>query len=208
MERPKSEEFANTITHGFGAALSAVAVIWLMSRLGEASRLVWFGCLIYGLSLMGVYVTSTLSHYFTDPEKQRFFRQLDQAFIYLLIVASYTPFSLAFLNGTWWWCLLGFMWAVALVGFASKLFLGHRIQAVSVWLYLLLGWVPALGGMPWSKEIPFGCVLWIVYGGIAYTGGTVFLFNDKKVPYFHAVWHVFVMAGSAIHFCGVVKFLT
>lgn len=208
MERPKSEEFANTLTHGIGAVLSAIAAIWLMSRLENANGLVWAGCLVYGLSLVAVYVTSTLSHYFTAPDRQRFFRQLDQAFIYLLIVASYTPFSLAFLHGAWWWTLLTVMWVLALLGFASKLLMGHRVQAVSIWLYLLLGWVPAMGGMPWSKDIPFECILWIVYGGIAYTAGTVFLFNDKRVPYFHALWHVFVMAGSAIHFWGVVQFIS
>ena len=208
MERPKSEEFANTITHAIGAALSVLAVIYLMSRLGFANRTVWIGCLVYGLSLIGVYVTSTLSHYFTEPEAQRFYRKLDQAFIYLLIVASYTPFSLAYLNGSWWWGLLAIMWVLALAGFVSKMFLAHRVQAVSIWLYLLLGWVPAMGGMPWSEELPFDCILWIIYGGVAYTAGTFFLFNDKKVPYFHAVWHLFVMTGSAIHFWAVIKFVT
>lgn len=178
-----------------------------MSQLGNAETHVWFGCLVYGISLVSVYVTSTLSHYFKEPDLQKFYRKLDQAFIYLLIVASYTPFSLAYLHGTWWWCLLGIMWTLALLGFASKLFLAHRVQAVSIWLYLLLGWVPAMGGMPWSKDLPFDCILWIIYGGIAYTAGTFFLFNDKKVPYFHAVWHLFVMAGSAIHFWGVIKFV-
>lgn len=195
------------MTHGVGAVLSVVGSFALMSGLSSASLLLWLGGLAYSLSLVGVYVTSTLSHLYSQTSYQRIFRQLDQAFIYLLIVSSYTPFSLAFLKGPWWWGLLIVMWILAIAGFVSKLVFAHKVQTVSIGLYLVLGWLPALGGMPWSDALPPGCISWIIYGGVAYSVGTVFLFNDKRVLYFHAVWHLFVMAGSAIHFGAILHFV-
>ena len=208
VKRPQREENLNTFTHAVGIGLSLIALYLIWSRLGTVEdSLVQFACVGFGLALICVYTCSTLSHYFTDPPRQTIFRQLDQAFIYILIVASYSPFSVVFLRSPWWWSVLGVMWIIALAGFVSKLFLAHRLQRVSIWLYLLLGWVPAAGGMPFTVELPWGCRLWILYGGIAYTVGTYFLFNDKKFWFFHGIWHIFVIAGSACHVWAVLKFV-
>ena len=165
------------------------------------------GCAGFGLSLVLVYTFSTLSHWFTEESQQARFRRLDQACIYLLIVASYTPFSVGFLHGVWWWIVLGVMWAVAIAGFVSKLLFAHRLQRVSIWLYLILGWVPAVTGAPFSTDLPSSCFDWILAGGIAYTVGTVFLFCDKRVWYFHGIWHLFVILGSLLHFLAVMRFV-
>lgn len=206
MERSKPEEFANTLTHGIGVLFVLAGIFLLSGALTETAGFeVRVACLVYMATLLSVYVCSTLSHYFTDPARQSFFRKLDQACIYLLIVGSYTPFSVAHLHGAWWSCLLGIMWAVAIAGFVSKLFFAHRIQRVSIWLYLMLGWLPSMGGMLHTQSLPRECLLWIVVGGVTYSLGTVFLFNDRKSTYFHAIWHLFVMLGSVIHFFGIMR---
>ena len=210
MQRPQREETANWVTHGLGIVLSLFAAGFMISQLGNASLTLVISCIAYLLALIGVYTCSTLSHWYTadfrDGEPQRRFRILDQAFIYLLIVASYTPFSVAYLQATWWWCVLGLMWAIAIGGFVSKIFFAHRVNQVSIWIYIALGWIPALSGMPFNQNVPAD-VLWnIVAGGLLYTGGTLFLFNDRKQWYFHAIWHIFVIGGSAVHFWGILQY--
>ena len=208
MERPKSEERVNAATHAVGILLSLIGCVVLIARLWPREEVwLWIGCSAYGVSLVGVYTSSTLSHCFRDLQRLYFFRRLDQAFIYILIVASYTPFSIAYLNGLWWWGLLTSMWFVAIVGFFSKLIWGYRLQSVSIWGYLILGWMPGIGGMPFTDQLPFECMLWIIMGGVAYSGGTIFLFLDRRRWYFHAIWHLCVLAGSVIHFVAVLKFV-
>lgn len=207
MKRPKADEDANTATHALGAVLGLVGSYFMVTRLieVEASTEIWIACCLYLFSLVGLFASSAGSHLFREPPLQTTFRRLDQAFIFLLIVGSFTPFSIAHLNSTWWWCMLGLMWVVAIVGFVSKIFWSHRIQRVSVWLYLFLGWIPAFGGVPFTDEMPRECMLSILYGGIVYSLGTVFLFNDTKGKFFHAIWHLFVVAAAAIHFVGIMK---
>ena len=206
VERSKPEEFVNTSTHGIGILLVLVgAVVLLCSLSDEAGIRIWLACIVYLLTLLSVYVCSTLSHYYSSLERKALFRQLDQACIYLLIVGSYTPFSVEYLHGLWWSSLLGLMWTIAIVGAISKVFFAHRIQRVSIWLYLALGWLPAMGGVMNTDSLTRECLLWIVGGGVTYSLGTIFLFNDRKARYLHAVWHLFVIAGSVIHFLGIMK---
>jgi hemolysin III len=172
---------------------------------GDAWRIV--GCMIYVASLVGVYAASTLSHSCKTPERKSFFRALDQGFIYLLIVATYTPLSLAYLRSGPWWILLAAMWVVALVGFFSKLFFFHRVDAVSIWLYLALGWLPILSAAALVGVAPAPALWWMLIGGICYTLGTVFLMLDHHVTHFHAVWHLCVIAGSMCHFLAILLFV-
>jgi hemolysin III len=199
--REEFEELLNRITHGLGLMLSVAGSVSLLDfawRSGDAWRLV--GCAVYALTLVGVYCFSTLSHSFSSPSAKRLFRVLDQGFIYLLIVGTYTPFALAHLRNTWWWLFLGFVWACALIGFISKVGFAHRVEAVSVWLYVALGWMLVIPARTLLELVSASCVWWMLAGGVCYTAGTLFLLNDQRRPYYHAVWHTFVIAGSACQF--------
>jgi hemolysin III len=165
------------------------------------------GCSIYLASLVAVYAMSTLSHSFTTPQIRSLFRRLDQGFIYCLIVATYTPFSLVYLR-TWpWWCLLGVMWAIALWGFFSKVLFAHRIDAVVVWPCVVLGWLPAVAAPSLMHVLPTAILWWMLGGGILYTLGVLFLVYDNRIRHFHAVWHLCVIAGSACHFFAILMFI-
>ncbi len=206
--RSASEELANTVTHGFGLVL-AVAGAQLMTGnlLAMSNRLMIAGCTAYLFSLVAVYAMSTLSHSATSVKWKSLFRQLDQGFIYLLIVATYTPFSLAYLHGTVWTILLVGMWFVALHGFVTKVFFAHRIESVSVASYVMLGWVPIVAVPTLMREAPAGAFQLIIAGGICYTIGTLFLIYDERVRHFHAAWHLCVIAGSACHFYSLLFFV-
>ena len=200
MYRPPREERWNTATHAVGLLLTCAVALWLTPKaLAHPNFGLKVSIFLFLAAMFGVYFASTFSHYFTDQKRQSFFRRLDQAFIYLLIVATYSPISTAYLHGQYWDVILGLMWSLGSAGFVSKLFLGHRVQSVSIWIYLLLGWLPVFTGMPFHSEIGRLALFWFVTGGVVYSLGTLFLFNDKRVWYFHSVWHVMVMLGTACH---------
>jgi hemolysin III len=202
--RPQADELFNTITHAFGFLLSMVGSAVLIRHVlfeGDAWRCA--GCGIYVTALMGVYASSTLSHSASQPRMKRRFRMLDQAFIYLLIVGTYTPFALAYLRTGWWLLFLAFLWTIALFGFLSKILMAHRVEAVAVWIYLILGWLPIIAAAPLAELVPAVPLWWMLIGGVCYTAGTVFLMYDDRIPQLHAVWHLFVIAGSAFHFFAI-----
>jgi len=206
--RPGAEEVANSFTHGIGAALSIAAAAVLMGFAWAASD-VWriLGCAIYAFALIGVYVFSTLSHAVADPHPKRALRVLDQAFIYLLIAGTYTPFALAYLRRPAWWVFFAVVWMLAFCGFFSKVLMGRRIDRVAVWFYVVLGWMLAVAVKPLLGIVPIAGLSWMVVGGLCYTAGTFFLINDERHNYYHAVWHLFVIAGSAWQFFAVLFFV-
>jgi hemolysin III len=165
------------------------------------------GCGVYVASLIAVYAMSTLSHGATTPEWRSYFRALDQGCIYLLIAATYTPFSLVYLRTTPWWILLGAIWSVALWGFFSKVWFAHRVEAVSIWPCIMLGWMPVMSVPALAGVVPTAAFWWMLVGGLCYTGGTLFLRYDYKVRHFHAIWHLSVIAGSACHFLAIFAFV-
>jgi len=194
------EEIANVITHGVGFAASIVAgVVLLASAYQSASVLQLGACAVYAASLSAVYCFSTLSHWYQDDRRQRRFRALDQAAIYLLIVANFTPVAIAFLPVGWWW-LLALMWGLALAGCLSKLLFQSRIYGVSLAAYLALGWMPVCSAPALLAVAPVEFFAWAAIGGLCYTVGTLFLHQDDKGPFFHTIWHLFVIAGSACHY--------
>jgi hemolysin III len=206
--RSIAEEVANSVTHGFGLILSLAGGLSLLSRLRfqpNAWRLL--GCGVFATALVAVYAASTLSHAVARPAWRRAFRILDQACIYLLIVGTYTPFALEYLRFGWWWLFFLLMWTAALVGFLSKLLYLHRIDAVTTWSYVLLGWLPIIPAWAFLDLVPWGALIWILVGGLCYTAGTVFLVLDHRRFHFHAIWHLFVIAGSVCHFCAVYWFV-
>jgi hemolysin III len=207
-ERAVHEELANAITHGIGFLLSVAGSAWLMHTVmqhGNGHAIA--GCAIFAVSMMAVYAASTVSHIVQTLHVRRFFRILDQACIYLMISGTYTPFGMTYLSGGWWWLLMAAMWTVALGGFISKTWFAHRVDAARVWTYVLLGWMPMTAAKPILETVPRGALLWMLYGGVCYTIGTFFLTNDRRRSYFHAVWHVLVIAGTACHFYAIYRFV-
>jgi hemolysin III len=202
------EELAHAVTHGIGLVLSIAGGGVLSARVladGDAWRVC--GCGIFAAALIAVYAASTLSHSVADPRGKRLFRVLDQGFIYLLIVGTFTPLALEYLRGSWWWLLLAGMWIVALVGFVSKTLFSHRIDAVTVWSYLLLGWMPILPTRVYLECVPPAAMWWVLAGGLCYTLGTVFLVLDVRRLHFHAIWHLAVLAGSICHYVAIFLFV-
>ena len=207
-QRSAADELVNAATHAFGLLLAVVGALVMAGGVwghGDTWRVV--GCAVYLASLMAVYTMSTLSHSAKSPRWKSLFRRLDQGFIYLLIAATYTPFSLAYLRTGLWWVLLGAMWAVAVVGFIAKVFFAHRVEAVSVASYVLLGWMPITAAPALVHTLPMGAFWWMLAGGACYTIGTLFLTFDERVRHFHAVWHLCVIAGSVCHFLGILLFV-
>jgi len=208
VEFPKqsnAEEMANTVTHGLGMVLSAAGSVALIV-LAVYYRASWgqlLATVIYGASLTAVYTASTFSHAFQRPVRKQFFRILDQAVIYCLIAGTYTPFILAYLPPQRRWLVFVLVWSLAIIGFVSKACLKHRIEAVAVINYILLGWLPALAMV---SLMPLDCMVWMACGGVLYTAGTIFLSLDQRVPFFHAAWHLFVLGASAFHFFAVMHY--
>lgn len=202
--RPVPGERLNTITHALGLLLSLIGSVALMTHV-VAHHDLWrtVGCGVYAFALVGVYANSTLSHSASIPRWKRMFRRLDQAFIYLLIVGSYTPFAVTHLRSGFWLGFLMFLWSIALAGFFSKVLMAHRVDSVAIWIYVTLGWLPIISAVPMLERAPAEGLWWLLAGGICYTVGTLFLVNDERVVHFHAVWHLFVIAGSACHFYAI-----
>ncbi len=198
------EEVVNSVTHGAGIALSVVGTFLLMNAVlerGTAGTVI--GCAFYSATLILVYLASTLSHVYRQPALKRTWRILDQAFIYLLIAGSYTPWGLAYLREGWPSLVLVAMWSVALGGFVSKLLYAHRVDGVALWIYLALGWLPITAIVPILRIVPHAGLWWMLAGGLCYTVGVFFLKFDDRVPFFHAVWHKLVIAGSVCHWLAV-----
>jgi hemolysin III len=207
LARVREEDKYNTATHALGLMLSLVGFEWLLSRAIRSGD-VWqvIGCAVYASALVAVYAASTLSHLFQQPRLRRLFRIMDQAFIFLLIAGTFTPLSLTYLRGGAWWLLFAAVWGIALVGFFSKAIFAHQVDAVSTVLHVALGWLPVVAAKPMITVVPGPLLWWMLYGGICYTAGTFFLRRDDRVPYFHAVWHLLVIAGSACHFWGIYSY--
>lgn len=206
MFRPTVGERLNTITHALGLLLSVVGSAVLLSCAmfhGDGWRSM--GCGVYAAALVGVYASSTLSHSASHPRWKRLFRMLDQAFIYLLIVGTYTPFALTYLRSGGWMLFLGLMWTVAAFGFLSKVLMAYRVETAGVWTYLFLGWMPVVSAARLSVAVPAIAMWWLLFGGICYSLGTIFLMNDQRIPHFHAVWHLFVILGSVFHFFAILQ---
>jgi len=206
------EERANAFTHGLGLGAAFAAASLLLTtahRHGDAWN-IW-GCGIYVVTLIAAYAASTFSHVFESPKLRHAFRAADQAIIFLFIAGSWTPMALAWMRGgPWWWTLHGAMWAVGLGGFISKAFFTHRVHlgAVSLGLYVFQGALPLVATWPMLSVVPHGLLFWFFASGISYLAGTIFFIYDHRVRYFHTGWHIAVLAGTAFHYVGVLKYCT
>lgn len=201
------EERLNSISHFIGAAVSlaglAVLVVFA-SRQGNPWKIVSFS--IYGSTLFLLYLFSTLYHSLHGKAKA-VFKKLDHAAIYLLIAGTYTPFTLVTLNGAWGWSLFGVVWGLAIIGIVLDSMPNRGRRILPVVIYLLMGWLCLIGIKPLLQALPLGGFLWLLSGGIFYTVGVVFYALDNKKPYFHAIWHLFVLAGSISHYLAVLFYV-
>lgn len=208
LARRLREEWINTLTHAIGCALGVAAVVGLIVtvvRHGNGAQI--FACVLYGAALISVYLASSLSHALHQSRWRQAARMLDQAFIFLLIAGTFMPPAMTYLPRGRWWIVPAVMWGIALAGFISKAFFAHRVEAVTARLHLLLGWMPVLAAKPLILVAPVGMFAWFVAGGVCYTLGTLFLHRDH-LPYFHAVWHLLVIAGSICHFIAIWVYCT
>ena len=201
------EEITHAITHGLGLLLSiaglAVLVVAAISR-GDTWHLV--GCAVFGATLVLLYAASTLYHGVHHPRAKRVLRHLDHAAIYLLIAGSYTPFTLVSLRGGWGWTLLALVWGLAILGIALQVTRPSGLRRAAVPIYLVMGWLAVIAFEPLFRSLDSQGLVLLVLGGLAYTLGVVF-YAWRRLPYNHAVWHLFVLAGSACHFSCVLGYV-
>ncbi len=202
------EEIANSITHGLGAAMSIAAlVILVVSASGHGDTLRVVSLSLYGATLILLYLSSTLYHGFSNQRIKHFFKVMDHSSIYLLIAGSYTPIVLVSMGGAWGWTFFGIVWAMAVCGIVSKIFLTGSYSKISVLFYIVMGWIIVVAIKPMLQAVPLNLLLWLLVGGLSYTFGIIF-YTWEKMPYNHTVWHLFVLGGSITHFFGIFFYLT
>jgi len=207
-ERPQSlgEEIANSVSHGIGLLAAVVAFpILVTTALNRGDQAGTVGAIVFATTMVLLYLASTLFHALPPNRAKRVFQILDHSAIYLLIAGTYTPFTLGVLRGGWGWTLFGLVWGLAVVGTVFKTLGGVRYTTFSTWVYLAMGWLVLIAIEPVWTLVPKWGLFWLVAGGIAYTAGTVF-FMAERIRYFHFVWHLFVVAGTACHFIAVLRY--
>lgn len=205
QERTQSlgEEVANSVSHGIGllAALAAFPVL-VTSALQRGNAMEIAGASVFATTVVLLYLTSTLFHAFPQSRAKRVFQILDHSAIYFLIAGTYTPFTLGVLHGTWGWILFGLVWGMAVVGTVLKVLGGVRYNTLSTFVYIAMGWLVVIAADVVWALVPAWGIFWLFAGGVAYTAGAAF-FLAERIRYFHFVWHLFVIAGTACHVVAV-----
>jgi hemolysin III len=204
-ETPQSprEELANALSHGLGALLSATALGWMVALAIPRGPWETVGVAVFGVSLILLYLSSTWYHATTAPAVKKRLQVLDHAMIFVLIAGSYTPWLLVNLRGPWGWSLFGTVWLIAFVGVILKVIFLPRFDRLGTALYVVMGWIICIAGKELLAKVnPVG-LAWLLAGGLCYTGGVVF-YLQRRLPFAHLIWHMFVMAGSACHVVAVI----
>lgn len=197
------EERLNILTHGFGLFFSVIALIFLIIKsLKTHNTTIIISSIIYGLSLIILYAASTFYHAAKNPEKRYKLNIFDHASIYVLIAGTYTPFTLVTLEGWVGWTIFGVSWGLAFVGVILKLFYTGRFDKISTIAYVLMGWLIVFAIKPLIASLSAEGLFWLFAGGVFYTTGAV-LYSIEKIKYNHAIFHIFVLAGSFCHFMAV-----
>lgn len=200
----RGETIANSLTHCVGLAASLVGFpVIVVAAAARNDPWQVLGATVFGVSLVLLYAASTVYHSFPRSPATRMLRVIDHSAIYVLIAGSYTPFALGALRGVWGWSLLAVIWALAATGIAVKSFRGFGWRWLDTALYLAMGWLAIVAVRPLIAGVGRPGVAWLLAGGLCYSAGVVFYSLDRKVRYGHAVWHVFVLAGSTCHFFAV-----
>ncbi|BAU27782.1 channel protein (hemolysin III family) [Aneurinibacillus soli] len=199
----KKEEIANAITHGIGVLLSIVALVFLI-RYSITEGTIWhvISFTIYGITMLVLYLSSTLLHSFPEGKVKDILEVFDHSSIYLFIAGSYTPFLFIIVKGTLGWTLFAIVWGMAICGIVFKMFFVKKFLFLSTLLYILMGWLIVLAWGPLASTLAGGGLSLLVWGGVLYTVGCVF-YVWRGFPFHHAVWHLFVLGGSMLHFFSV-----
>jgi len=197
------EELANTLTHGVGIVLSGAGLVaMVLSSVAQGDAWKITSTAIFGATLVMLYTASTLYHAVKLERTKLLLQKFDHAAIFLLIAGSYTPFVLVTLRGPWGWSLFGVVWGLAGVGVVLKFWFAGRFRFASTGIYLGMGWIVIIAIKPLVAALPWAGFIWLVVGGACYSLGTVF-YLWKKLPYHHAIWHVWVLAGSGCQWIAV-----
>ena len=205
-EQTPAEELANSLTHGLGLLLSIACLVLLVifaTLKGTAWHIV--SCSVFGAMLVLLYLSSTLYHGVRHRGAKAVLNIIDHSAIYLLVAGTYTPYTLGPLRGHGGWVLFGIVWGIALLGIAFQALFIHRYRILSVASYLAMGWAVVFAIKPILRHLPRPAILWLAAGGLCYTVGIVFY--AWKRPFFHAVWHLFVLAGSLCHFFSILLYI-
>jgi hemolysin III len=204
----RAEEVIHWLSHGIGALLSLVGLTMLMVLAKERGD-VWYqvSFAVFGVGLVGTYLVSTCYHFIQDPVRRSFFRRLDHAAIFVLIAATYTPFLLTRLRGPWGWTLMAVVWTACGLGAGYKLAGKRTSRLASTCTYVALGWLILIAVKPMVASVSLRSLWLLLAGGVFYTSGVVFYLRHS-MRYHHAIWHGFVLAGSACHFLAVLALLS
>lgn len=203
----KKEEMYHAITHGIGALLSVIALVFLISYASiNGSILSIVSVSIFGCTMLFMYLSSTIVHSLPIGKNKDVFLIIDHASIYFFIAGTYTPLLLISIEGTIGWTLFGIVWTFAFVGSIFKIFFVKRFIVLSTLLYILMGWLIVIVWGPLSQAMHQSGLILLILGGFFYTSGA-FFYLWKKVPYHHVIWHVFVMLGSAFHFFAILYYV-
>ena len=194
------EEAANTWSHVIGTLLSIAALIALLVpsiQQADPWRITSFS--IYGISMFLLFFASSAYHYASNPATKAKLKTLDHCAIFLLIAGTYTPLLLIEMRGVLGWSIFAVVWSMALFGIIAKVYWAERFKKVSLFFYLIMGWLIVFAGDELLGKLATGALYWLIAGGLAYSIGAIFYAN-KRIPYNHAIWHIFVLLGSACHF--------
>ena len=204
----QGEKF-NTWTHLLGSLLAlggGVVLIVLGALADDAWKVVGFS--IYAATLVLLYSSSTLYHNARKGSRlKHILRLLDHNSIYLLIAGTYTPFALVSLRGPWGWSLFGVVWGLALVGILQELWLTRKTRIMSMVIYVLMGWIAVIAVVPLVETLSWRGFAWVAVGGVVYTIGIVFYINDQRFKHWHGIWHLFVLAGSILHYFAILLYV-
>ncbi|WP_194789808.1 PAQR family membrane homeostasis protein TrhA [Pseudomonas sp. UFMG81] len=198
----------NAWTHLVGAVLACIGAVWLIvvaGLQGDPWKIVSFS--IYGFTLLLLYSISTLYHS-TRGKAKRVMRKLDHLSIYLLIAGSYTPFCLVSLRGPWGWSLFGVVWGLALIGMLQEIKPRSEARILSIIIYAVMGWIVLVAVKPLLHSLGGAGFAWLAAGGVFYTVGIVFFAFDSRFRHWHGIWHLFVIAGSLMHFVAVLFYVS
>ncbi|MGA4530739.1 PAQR family membrane homeostasis protein TrhA [Ectopseudomonas chengduensis] len=197
----------NAWSHLIGTVLAAIGAVWLLvlaSSTGDLWKIV--AVAIYGVTLLLLYSISTLYHSMRGPAK-RVMQKLDHLSIYLLIAGSYTPFCLVTLRGPWGWTLFGIVWSLALIGMLQEIKPRSEARVLSLIIYAVMGWIVLVAVKPLIAALGMTGFKWLAAGGVLYTVGIIFFAYDSRFRHWHGIWHLFVMAGSLLHFVAILLYV-
>ena len=200
------EEIFNSASHGIAAIISIIGLVVLINN-SSKKELMLFSAIVYGISLIVLYTSSSLYHALRNKKIKHVFRILDHCSIYLLIAGTYTPILLILIGGSIGWWIFGIQWTLVLIGFIFKIFYTGKYESISVLIYLLMGWMVVFKWDYLTNVIYDSAFNLLLAGGIVYTIGIFFYQIDSKNRYFHFLWHLFVITGSALHYIVIYKYV-